>query len=137
MMVIDANIFLEAALERKRGRSCRRFLESVRDGVIKAAVTDFHIDTILVVLETHGMGWPEISNFLASLFRSKGLTVHSPGLVGRLRAAKVMRDEGIDFDDALIVQTVRDLSGGIVVSYDRHFDSVEGVERRIPEDLLG
>lgn len=132
-MIIDANIFLEAALDQERSEPCLQFLEKVRDGNVSAVITDFHLDSILAVLENHGMGWLEITNFLASLVRYKGLTVHSPGLVGRLRAANLMREEGLDFDDALILQTARDLSKSTVVSYDRHLDTVEGVKRVTPE----
>ena len=135
-MIIDANIFLEAALDRKKGGVCRELLERVRDGVINAVITDFHVDSIIVVLEGHGLGWIEISKFLASLLRYKGLTVHSPGLVGRLRATRIMRENRLDFDDALLIQTMRDLSKGTVVSYDKHLDAVEGVDRKSPEDLL-
>ena len=134
--MIDANVFLEAALGRDKGDPCRRFLEKVRDGAIQGTITDFHVDSILVILENHGMGWIEISRFLASLMRYKGLTVHPPGLVGRLRATRIMRESQLDFDDALIVQTMRDLSEMIVVSYDKHLDAIKGVERRTPEDLI-
>lgn len=134
-MIIDSNIFLEAALDQDRAGSSLRLLERVRDGAISAVITDFHIDSILIVLESHGMGWLEIGNFLASLLRYKGLTVYSPGLVGRLRAARVMREEGLDFDDALMVQSMRDLSKGTVVSYDRHLDGVEGISRVTPESI--
>ena len=135
-MIIDANIFLEAALDRERAEACRRFLGKVKDGSVQAAITDFHVDSILVVLEGHGMGWIEMSRFLASLFRYKGLTVHSPGLVGRLRATNVMREHRLDFDDALVVQTLRDLSRKTVISYDGHLDGIEGVARKTPEELL-
>jgi predicted nucleic acid-binding protein len=77
-----------------------------------------------------------MSRFLAWLLRYKGLTVYSPGLVGRLRATNVMREHRLDFDDALIVQKLRDLSRKTVVSYDGHLDGIDGIDRETPEQLL-
>lgn len=47
-----------------------------------------------------------------------------------------MRDYGLDFDDALAVQALKELSIETIVSYDDDFDSVNCVKRRAPEDLL-
>jgi len=41
----------------------------VRDGDVKAAVTDFHIDSIVLIMEKYGKSWDEIGLFLASLLR--------------------------------------------------------------------
>jgi predicted nucleic acid-binding protein len=135
-VIIDANVFLEAALDQERGNESRLFLEQVRDGKVIAAITDFHVDSILLILESHGKSWIEMVNFIASLFRYKGLSIYSPGLVGRLRAAKFMGEHGLDFDDALLVQTLVDLTGQTVVSYDSHLDGVDGILRKTPGDLL-
>ena len=74
--------------------------------------------------------------FLASLLRYKGLSVYPLGLVSRIRATSFMKDYGLNFDDALAVQALKELSTDTIVSYDDDFDSVEGVKRRIPEDIL-
>jgi predicted nucleic acid-binding protein len=47
-----------------------------------------------------------------------------------------MKDYGLNFDDALAVQALKELSTDTIVSYDDDFDLVEGVKRRIPEDML-
>lgn len=46
-----------------------------------------------------------------------------------------MRDYGLDFDDALAVQALKELSTETIVSYDDDFDSVSWVKRRVPEDI--
>jgi len=74
--------------------------------------------------------------FLASLLRYKGLNVYPLDLVSRIRATSFMKDYGLNFDDALAVQALKELSTDTIVSYDDDFDSVEGVKRRIPEDIL-
>ena len=135
-MLLDSNVFLEAALPEEHGRACKQLLERLRDVVVKAAITDFHIDTIVIVMENYGKGWKEVALFLASLLRYKGLKVYPLGLVSRIRATSFMKDYGLNFDDALAVQALKELSTDTIVSYDDDFDSVEGVKRRIPEDML-
>ncbi len=68
-VLLDANIFLEAELAETHGPACKRLLERVRDGDVKAAVTDFHIDSIVLIMEKYGKSWDEIGLFLASLLR--------------------------------------------------------------------
>jgi len=38
-----------------------------------------------------------------------------------------MRDYGLDFDDAIVVQALKELSSRTIVSYVVHFDSVDWV----------
>jgi predicted nucleic acid-binding protein len=123
-------------LAEQHAEACKRLLSKVRDGLVKSAVTDFHVDSVVVVMENYGKSWKDIALFLASLLRYKGLRVYPVGLVGRIKATRVMRDYGLDFDDALAVQALRELSIATIVSYDDDFDAVEWVKRHTPEDLL-
>ncbi len=135
-MLLDSNIFLEVELAEQRAEACKRLLSKIRDGDIKSAITDFHIDSIVVVMESYGKGWREIALFLASLLRYKGLRIYSTNLGSRIRATNFMKDYGLDFDDALAVQALKELSIDTIISYDNDFDSVKWVKRRIPEELL-
>lgn len=135
-MLLDSNVFLEAELAGEHGEACKGLLERIRDGVIRSAITDFHVDSIVVVMEKYGKSWKELALFLASLLRYKGLEVHHLGLGDRIRATSLMRDYSLDFDDALAVQALKGLSMDTIVSYDDDFDSVERIKRRTPEDLL-
>jgi len=108
----------------------------VKDGIIKSAITDFHVDSIVVIMENYGKGWRDIALFLASLLRYKGLMVYSMGLGSRIKATFLMKDYGLDYDDALAIQALKDLSSNTIVSYDNDFDSVDWVKRKTPEDLL-
>ncbi len=134
--LLDANIFLEAELAEKHGSACKELLEKVRDGNIKAAITDFHVDSVVLVMEKYGKDWSEIGLFLASLLRYRGLRVHPLSLVSRIKAVSLMKDYGLNFDDALAVQALQELSTNTIVSYDGDFNSVGWVKRRIPEDIL-
>jgi len=135
-VLLDANIFLEAELAEMHGEACKQLLEKVRDGDIKAAITDFHVDSVVVVMEKYGSGWSEIGLFLVSLLRYRGLRVYPLSLVSRIKATSFMKDYGLNFDDALAVQALKELSVSTIVSYDDDFNSIEWVKRRTPEDLL-
>ena len=80
--------------------------------------------------------WSEIGLFLTSLLRYRGLRVHPLSLVSRIKAVSLMKDYGLNFDDALAVQALQELSTNTIVSYDGDFNSVGWVKRRIPEDIL-
>jgi len=47
-----------------------------------------------------------------------------------------MRDYGLDYDDALAVQALKELSTKVIISYDEDFDSVDWVKRCTPEELI-
>ena len=124
-VLLDANIFLEAELAEIHGPACKQLLEKLRDGEIKAAITDFHVDSIVIVMEKYGKRWSEISLFLASLLRYRGLKVYPLSLVSRIKATSFMKEYGLNFDDALAVQALKELSTNIIVSYDEDFNSIE------------
>ena len=135
-VLLDANIFLEAELAEIHGSACKQLLEKLRDGEIKAAITDFHVDSIVIVMEKYGKRWSEISLFLASLLRYRGLKVYPLSLVSRIKATSFMKEYGLNFDDALAVQALKELSTNIIISYDKDFNSIEWIKRQTPEELL-
>ena len=60
MYFLDANVFLELALDQQRADQCSLFLRKIQKGLIKAVVTDFHVDTIMLMMEKYGKS-PEIA----------------------------------------------------------------------------
>jgi len=53
----------------------------------------------------------------------------------KIKATEIMRDEGLDYDDALAAYVIKKLDLGVIVSYDSHFDKVSWLERKTPEDF--
>ncbi|MEM2578500.1 MAG: type II toxin-antitoxin system VapC family toxin [Candidatus Bathyarchaeia archaeon] len=136
VVLIDSNVFLEVELAESHADACKQFLGKVRDGSIKSAITDFHIDSIVIVMENYGKSWKDIALFLASLLRYKGLIIHPVGLSARIKSTTLMRDYGLDYDDALAVQALKDLSTSVIISYDEDFDSVDWIKRYVPEEVI-
>ena len=54
MLLIDTNIFLEVMLGQIKRKACIEFLTAVRAGRHKAAVTDFTIYSIMIILDGCG-----------------------------------------------------------------------------------
>ena len=53
-VLLDSNVFLEAELAEEHGEACKQLLERLRDGGVKAAITDFHVDSVVVHACTAG-----------------------------------------------------------------------------------
>jgi predicted nucleic acid-binding protein len=47
MLLIDTNIFLEILLSRKHKESCKTILKKIKEGGIKAIITDFSLHSII------------------------------------------------------------------------------------------
>jgi len=135
-MLLDSNIFLELELGEKHAEACRQLLEKLRDGKMEGYITDFHVDSVVLVMEKYGKSWKDLLIFLVSLLKYKGLKICRLDHGDRIAAVQFMRDLGLNFDDALAVQALRKLSLETIVSYDRHFDAVGWVKRMVPEELV-
>jgi predicted nucleic acid-binding protein len=134
--LVDTNIFLELELGHSRSAECKDFLSNVARGKVKAATTDFIIDSIALVMEDRGNAVDDIRKFLASLVVYKGLFIYNLGLKGRMLAIDEMENEGLDFDDATSVATMRRLGIKVIVSFDRDFDKVHKLTRIEPKKAL-
>ena len=72
--------------------------------------------------------------FLKSINRFKGLSIYSTTLDDELAVIDEMKS-GLDFDDALQYYVAKNLCLKIV-SFDRHFDGLEGLIRLKPSDII-
>lgn len=135
-LLVDANIFLELILGQSKSAECKGFLLNVAKGKVKAATTDFILDSVAVVMEDRGSPATDIRKFFGSLLQYKGLLVHNLDLKGRILATSEMDSEGLGFDDATSLATMRRLGIKEIVSFDRDFDKVGGITRIDPKTAL-
>jgi hypothetical protein len=136
MYFIDANIFLELQLDKQRADHCELFLRKVQKGLLKAVTTDFHIDTVIIIMERYDKSPANLRLFISSLTGFEGLKIYFLSLTDRLRATKHMEEFKLDFDDALAYQTMKKLNISNIVSYDKHFDSIPNIARKEPAQLV-
>ena len=132
---VDSNVFLELELDQERADECEAFLNKVRKGVLKAVITCFHIDSILIVMENYGKKPHELRTFISSLYGYKGLKVYYLSLPDRISAIEHMEKHGLDFDDALAYSIMKKLGINKIVSYDKHFDSLRDIVRLEPGNV--
>ncbi|MBI3023345.1 MAG: type II toxin-antitoxin system VapC family toxin [Thaumarchaeota archaeon] len=134
-MLVDSNIFLEVELAQERGQVSRKFLSMLSKGEEKAFTTEFHLDNVTIVMENYGRGWRDIAVFLTSIIQYEGLKIYPLSILDKIGAASVMREEGLDFDDALLAYAAKKENSKTIVSYDQDFDRVSWLTRREPEDF--
>lgn len=121
MFLIDTNIFLEVMLGRAKRKACIEFLNAVKTGREKAAVTDFTIYSIMIILDGRGK-LRELGRFLRSFSAYKGLTLYATSLEDKLDAVELTVSGEFDVDDAVQYASARSLGAKAIISLDRHFD---------------
>lgn len=134
-MILDANVFLETLLDQRYRDDCRALLDRVSRGEVDATVTGYHVDAVAYVVEDATGDDSQVSAFLESLLGYDGLSVLNQPLTEKIRACRVMRDVGLDFDDALAVRAARSVASDRVVTLDADFERVENLERLHPADV--
>ena len=124
MLLIDTNIFLEVMLGQTRQHDCAEFLTQVRTGGKTAAITNFSVYSIMIVLAKEKK-LLELKTFLQSLNAYAGLTIHAPSTNDLLKAAELVTDGKFDIDDGIQYASANSLAAEGIVSLDKHFDNHE------------
>ena len=124
---------MEVLLSGPRKDECKRLLVLLRDGRESGAITDFALNSIIVIMENANR-LKELRVFLLSLSAYRALHIYHTSLADYVSAADVALKEGLDMDDA--IQYVAAVSIGVaaVVSFDKHFDNLK-VPRKMPAQV--
>ena len=136
MYLIDANVFLELLLNQKRADDCQNLLGAVQKGKVDGFVTNLVLYSILIVMEDKGKMPADLGTFLTSIASFKGLRLYFLTLLDRLEATKIMKENGLDFEDSTLIQAARRLKAKGIVSYDKDFEKVRDVERLEPSYIM-
>jgi len=131
--LIDTNIFLEVLLGRKNKDECISLFRMIERGEVKAFTTSFVIHSIEVIMDNFKK-INELRIFLEVIAEFKGLEIYSTDIKDEISAIDMMKG-GLDFDDALQSYIATKL-GAKIISFDKHFDKVRGLERLIPKDIV-
>jgi len=133
MLLIDTNIFLEVLFKQDKTEECKTLLYRIVKGEKEAMITDFSIDSIIIVLESKSKK-NEISVFLKSLLGYKGLKVHPVSLGEKIFAAELMKKYALDFDDSIQVASALSNNINEIVSFDGGFDRIKEIKRLRPSE---
>lgn len=131
MLLVDANVFLELFLGQERADECEKFLQKVSIGELEAVVSKFTIHAIEALLNNSTL----ILAFLRNVEGSLGLDVYETSVEEEMAVSMLMDKVKLDFDDAVQYYLAKKLGAEAIVSYDRHFDTVD-IKRREPSEFL-
>ena len=120
-------------LERKYKNDCLALLRMIDKGEINAFVTTYSIHSIETILDRMG-DLDKLKIFLKIIEKMKGLNIYNTDLRDELAVIDEMA-AGLDFDDALQSYVTMKLNLQII-SFDRHFDGIEGLIRLRPKDAI-
>jgi len=132
---LDSNIFLELELDQKDADECEKLLNNIKEGLIKAITTCFHIDSILIIMENYDKKPYELRIFVSSLFGYNGLKIYYLSLIDRINAIKYMEEFNLNFDDALSYSIMKKFNISKIISYDKHFDNLKDIMRLEPNQF--
>ena len=135
MYLIDTNIFLEVLPARQNKDGCLSLLRKIEDNEVKAVATSFTIHSIEVIMANSGK-LKELGVFLGNIKELKGLSIYYTTIAEEREALEIIEREGLDFDDAVQAYVANRLEAA-VISFDKHFDKVEGLKRLRPEEAIG
>ncbi|MFX1514730.1 MAG: type II toxin-antitoxin system VapC family toxin [Promethearchaeota archaeon] len=128
-MLIDANIFLEVQLNQEKAPAAAGILKAVLQKDVEGYITDFTIDSIIIILEHYGKSPSEIKRFLLSLLAYKGLEIYQLSIFDKIEATDHMVSLGLDFDDACLYQAMKVLNLSRIASFDSDFDKIPDILR--------
>ena len=135
MMFLDANVILRYLTrdDPEKAERCKELLLKADRGQVELITTESIIAEVVYVLSSprlYALTRERIRSLLLPILNLRGLKLLSRGRY--LRALEIYATHQIDFEDALAVAYMERRRIAEILSYDRHFDRVEGIERREP-----
>jgi predicted nucleic acid-binding protein len=133
MYLIDTNIFLEVMLAQARSEECEVLLNKIKNEEIKAAITDYSIYSIMIILSNYNL-INGLKTFLLSLSSYKGIKIYRSKISDLLKALEFVEKKKLDIDDAIQYSAAKSLNVKGIISFDKHFDNLE-IPRIEPNQL--
>ncbi len=109
-------MFLELELDQEHADECEVFLNNVRKGLVRAVITGFHIDGILIIMENYGKSPDDLRTFSSSLPGYKELEIYLLSLIDRISAIRWMDELNLDLDDAIAYYVMKKFNIDKIVS---------------------
>ena len=132
---LDSNILLRHLTndDPQRGRACLATIQAIERGELTVWTTDMVIAEVVFVLankDTYNLGRETIRDLLLPLIELPGVKLPHKRLYRRVFELYTTRP--IDYVDAYHVAHMERRGTTEVLSYDGHFDRIEGIKRVAP-----
>lgn len=131
MILIDTNIFLEAALGQERSEECQALLTAVARGKVEATVTHFTIHEVAAVLAQG----ERLLDFFRAIEGSEGMSVYDSSITDEMAISILSEKIRRDFDDTLQYFVAEKIGAIGIASLDKHFDGLD-IPRLEPSEIL-
>ncbi len=135
-MLLDTNILLELELNQEKAQDCADLLEAIKEGKINAYITDFTLDSILLIMERYQKKSTDLRRFLLSLHLLKSLSIYNLSFLDKINATYLMEKYSLDMDDAFIAQALISNNDPLLISFDSDFDNMKTITRKEPAEIL-
>jgi uncharacterized protein len=135
MQFLDANVILRYLTrdDPEKAERCLALLQRAERNEVALTTSEAIIAEVVYVLSSprlYNLSPQRIRELLLPVLNLRGLKLPSRQLYNR--ALDLYATHAIDFEDALAVAHMEQQGITEMVSYDRHFERVEGVERVEP-----
>jgi len=131
-MLIDANIFLEVLLGQKNAEKCRLFLGDIASGKKQGILSTFSVDSIVLSMLKNGVDKEEVKLFLNNLLKYKGMQFYQPKIRDRINCFSLIEIYGLDYEDAIVLQSAISSDSKEILSFDTDFNKVKEIKRIEP-----
>ena len=122
-MFVDANIFLEIALKDKNYQKSIDFFKENKNDLY---TSDFIVYSCLLTINNKLNSFKVMKDFLIFINSIK-IGIIRPSLKAIYDTVDLMNKEKLDFDDALVLSCMIENVIKDLVSYDKHFDKIKGI----------
>jgi len=132
---LDSNILLRHLTndDPQRGQACFALIRAIEQGELSVWTSDLVIAEVVFVLSnknTYALRRETIRDLLLPLIGLPGLKLPHKRLYGRI--FEIYTTLPLDYIDAYHVALMEQRGSTETISYDKHFDQVEGIQRREP-----
>ncbi len=132
---LDSNILLRHLTndDPQRGQACFALIRAIEQGELSVWTSDLVIAEVVFVLSnknTYHLKRETIRDLLLPLINLPGLKLAHKRLYGRI--FELYTTLPLDYIDAYHAALMEQRGSAEIMSYDKHFDQVEGIQRREP-----
>ena len=134
---IDANVFIYAyykpnrqlsAKEKQMKELSKKIVSDVSNGKEDVLTTVVHLSEVINILK-HRMAMEMLDTIVQGLFMLDNVKILGVSAEEYFAAIELGKDLKLEANDALAVDVMRQNDVGEILSFDEHFDGVEGILR--------
>jgi len=137
-MRVDANVILRFLLDDppEMAEQAAQVFQLVSDGRLQLLVDDLIVAELVWVLKSfYKKSVAEITAVLRQFLLADGIILTNQSVI--LQALALFETYNVDFIDALLTARMQKAGHDLLISFDKHFDRLPGVQRIHPQNIAG